>query len=66
MIKLRKPRDRSASAMLIEPPYTLRLPDSDDPEDGASFRWRYLKYDFFVRRKISAESLFSDKPAAKT
>lgn len=44
MIKLRKPRDRSASAMLIEPPYTLRLPDSDDPEDGAPFRWRYLKY----------------------
>ncbi|KJA29867.1 hypothetical protein HYPSUDRAFT_126636 [Hypholoma sublateritium FD-334 SS-4] len=43
MIKLRKPRDRSASSMLIEPPYNLRLPDSDDPGDDAPFRWRYLK-----------------------
>lgn len=44
MIKLRKPRDRSASGMLIEPPYNLHLPDSEDPGEDAPFRWRYLKY----------------------
>ncbi|KAF8969443.1 carbohydrate esterase family 9 protein [Flammula alnicola] len=42
MVKLRKPSDRSASSMLLEPPYSLTLP-SDGSESYTPFRWRHMK-----------------------
>jgi hypothetical protein len=41
-VKLRKPKDRSASSMVIEPPYNLNLP-SQGANKFTPFRWRHMK-----------------------
>jgi hypothetical protein len=40
MVKLRKPADRSALAMVLEPPYTL---NGSAPPHGGPPRWRHMK-----------------------
>ena len=42
-MKFRKPQDRSASSMIVEPPYSLNTPD--DIDDHAQFRWRHMVYE---------------------
>lgn len=41
-MKFRKPQDRSASSMIVEPPYSLNTPDDID---HAQFRWRHMMYE---------------------
>ncbi|KAF8812241.1 composite domain of metallo-dependent hydrolase [Phlegmacium glaucopus] len=41
IVKLRKPRDRSASSMIVEPPYNLNIP-TDNRDGYAPFRWRHM------------------------
>ncbi|KAF8165543.1 hypothetical protein B0H34DRAFT_689508 [Crassisporium funariophilum] len=43
IVKLRKPKDHSASSMIVEPPYSLKLPGDDDFTDYTPFRWRHMK-----------------------
>ena len=43
-MKLRKPQDRSASSMIVEPPYNLNAP-ADDSDSHAPFRWRHMMYE---------------------
>ncbi|KAF9481821.1 hypothetical protein BDN70DRAFT_830235, partial [Pholiota conissans] len=42
MIKLRRPKDRSSSSMLIDPPDTLNLP-SGGGTSSTPVRWRHMK-----------------------
>jgi hypothetical protein len=39
IVKLRKPRDRSASSMIVEPPYNFNGPGGD----YTTTRWRHLQ-----------------------
>ncbi|KAF8914186.1 carbohydrate esterase family 9 protein [Gymnopilus junonius] len=42
IVKLRKMKDRSATSMIVDPPYNLKIPGSRGA-DGTSFRWRHMK-----------------------
>ena len=41
-MKFRKPQDRSASSMIVEPPYSL---NTLDDISHAQFRWRHMMYE---------------------
>lgn len=41
-MKFRKPLDRSASSMIVEPPYSLNAPVNDI--DDGTIRWRHMVY----------------------
>ncbi|CAA7260052.1 unnamed protein product [Cyclocybe aegerita] len=43
IVKLRKPKDRSASSMILEPPYNLKLSVNEPSPEHAPFRWRHMK-----------------------
>ena len=43
-MKFRKPQDRSASSMIVEPPYNLNAP-ADDIDAYAPFRWKHMMYE---------------------
>ena len=62
-MKFRKPRDRSASSMIVEPPFSLNTPDG---MDHAQFRWRHMMYEVVSSDHYNVLIMYwTDKHVAK-
>ena len=60
-MKFRKPQDRSASSMIVEPPYSLNI-RADDMEP---FRWRHMMYEVSSDSCSVLTILWTDKYVVK-
>ena len=62
MVKLRKTSDRSASSMVVEPPYGLNGTEPDPYHP----KWRHMKYEKSFLKYYCSDAVTADSLAART